>query len=112
MTKADVLRALQDHVGKENGITAEDLVRKICGFKLEPSSHMRRLRKCISELRLDGAVVCGHPSTGYYLAATAEELNDTCKFLYSRAMASLNQVSRMKKIALPDLRGQLRLPVD
>jgi len=112
MNKSDVLRALRNHVGKENGITAEALVREICGFKLEPSTHMRRLRECITELRMDGVNICGHPSTGYYLAATAEELNDTCKFLYRRAMSSLRQISRMKKVALPDLRGQLRLPVD
>ena len=112
MTKTDVLRALQNHLGKENGIPAEDLVKEICGFKLEPSSQLRLLRRLITELRLEGNQICGHPTTGYYLAATADELNDTCNFLYSRAMASLKQVSRMKNIALPDLQGQLKLPVD
>ena len=47
---------------------------------------------------------------GCFLAETPEELNATCEFLYSRAMTSLTQVARMKRKALPDLRGQLGLP--
>jgi hypothetical protein len=44
------------------------------------------------------------------MASSPEELNETCEFLYDRAMTSLSQVSRMKQISMPDLRGQLHLP--
>jgi hypothetical protein len=55
--------------------------------------------------------VCGHPSTGYHLAGTAAELDRTCEFLFGRSMTSLKQVSAMKRVTLPDLRGQLGLPL-
>ena len=53
--------------------------------------------------------ICAHPGTGYFMAETPEELNETCKFLVDRSMTTLTQVSRMKRIALPDLHGQLHL---
>jgi hypothetical protein len=52
-----------------------------------------------------GIVFPNHP-----LAATEEELNRTCLYLHDRAMTSLRQVAAMKRVSLPDLRGQLRLP--
>jgi hypothetical protein len=34
----------------------------------------------------------------------------TCNFLYDRAMTSLRQIATMRRVSLPDLRGQLHLP--
>jgi hypothetical protein len=33
-------------------------------------------------------------------------------FLYHRAMTSLKQVAAMKRVSLPDFRGQLNLPIE
>ncbi|RMG56327.1 MAG: hypothetical protein D6717_06835 [Gammaproteobacteria bacterium] len=107
--KSDVLEALRAHIGSMNGVHARDLVKEITGGYSCPPLE-RRLRQLITELRLDGHHVCAHPETGYFMAANEDELNQTCLFLYERAMTGLAQVSRMKKISLPDLRGQLRLP--
>lgn len=109
MTRDDVLAVLQWRVGAEYGASAAQLVREITGGAPTPAAE-RELRERIVELRLDGAHVCGHPATGYYLAATDEELQRTCLFLYDRAITSLQQIAAMKRISLPDLRGQLRLP--
>ena len=109
ITPANVLTELSHHIGKDNGIHVRDLVARITGqVPTEPME--RKVRQIVTELRMEGHHVCAHPAQGYFMAATAEELNDTCEFLYERAMTSLVQVSRMKQISLPDLRGQLHLP--
>lgn len=109
-TKDEVLFALRRHIGKRNGVTAEDLVAELTGKAGPDPVAERQLRKVITELRMAGHHICAHPKTGYFIAQTDEELNQTCEFLYERAMASLVQVSRMKNVSLPDLRGQLHLP--
>lgn len=106
--KDTVLAALSRHIGRANGITARDLVVKITGRADTPAA-TRRLRYVIEELREEGHHVCGHPSTGYYIAADDQDVLATCEFLYSRAMTSLRQICRMRRVSMPDIRGQLRL---
>ena len=101
-TRNDALAVLTHHMGKHNGIRADQLAKLL-------SVPERRLRNVISALRSEGIAVCGHPSTGYYIAETAAELEDTCQFLRSRAMHSLVIESRLRQIPLPDLLGQLHL---
>ena len=72
-----------------------------------PARHVRSL---VSELRLEGIAICGHPRTGYFIAATAEELLETCAFLRARAMHSLVLESRLRRIPLGELLGQMRVP--
>lgn len=110
MTKGDVLQALSRHIGASQGVTARDLVIEITGQTAANLCDQRHLRRIITELRMEGHHICAHPATGYFIARDEAELNQTCVFLYERAMASLAQVSRMKRTSLPDLRGQLRLP--
>lgn len=103
-----VLDCLGDHAGAANGITARDLVSKLCGFSTGAGE--RHLRHVIEALRKQGHRICAHPSRGYFLAETDAELDESCEFLFGRAMTSLQQISAMKRVALPDLRGQLQLP--
>lgn len=110
ITQAAVLTVLQHHIGEANGIHVADLVRQIKGHPHTTGALERRVRQIVTELRLDGQHICGHPATGYYMAATPEELQATCEFLFQRAMTGLQQISRMKNVSLPDLRGQLHLP--
>lgn len=107
LTRHTVLWALAMHCGETNGVRGCDLVREICGAT-SPGLE-RQLRACIEALRLDGQHVCGHPASGYYLAETAEELDRTCQYLHDRAIKSIRQIARMRKVAEPDLRGQLRM---
>lgn len=100
--RALVLAVLSRHIGRGNGISVRGLEQQL---DILP----RQIRTLIEALRNDGHAVCGTPRDGYYIAATAEELDETFEFLYARAMCSLKQISRMKKIACPDLRGQLHL---
>lgn len=101
--KAAVLNALAPHRGAGNGISAEKLAL-IVGIS------ERRVRTHISDLRSEGSPICGHPSEGYYIAATAEEIQKTCAYLHARAIHSLTLESRLSNIPLPVLIGQLRIP--
>ena len=94
--------------GASNGISARALVRVLCGQ--ENSAGERRLRAVIEALRLQGHPVCATPDTGNFMAANEDELTATLAFLYRRAMTSLRQVAGVRRVALPNLAGQLRLP--
>lgn len=100
--KTDMQSVLALHIGKNNGITAKMLAGVLACSE-------REVRTLITELRLDGVAVCGTPSTGYYIAATGEELEETCQYLRTRAMHSLMLESKLRRVPLPDLLGQMRL---
>lgn len=102
MTAPELLNLLALHQGRERGIGAAELAR-VAGIT------ERQLRVLISALREEGTAICATPETGYFLAVTPEELGESCKFLHARAMHSLRRASRMQKISLPDLMGQLLL---
>lgn len=102
-----VLGVLQTRRGSANGATARDLVYLVT-HRFNAADE-RRLRQIIEKLRRDGHAICAHPSLGYYIAADATELDRTCTFLLHRAMTSIEQVSAMKRVAMPDLYGQMGL---
>lgn len=102
MTASDLLTILSRHTGRDNGIAADTLA-ELMGIA------SRQVRTHVSALRSEGVAVCGTPETGYYIAANAEELDETCQFLRHRAMHSLQLESRLRNIPMPDLIGQLHL---
>lgn len=102
MSAEKVLTLLQKHVGRENGMRAE-MIAKLLDLP------ERAVRKHITGLREEGIALCGTPQDGYYIASTPEEIEETCRFLRSRAMHSLHLESRLRKIPLPDLIGQMHL---
>lgn len=102
-TKTELLNTLSRHQGRDNGINA----RRLAELLNVPPRQLRRLiSRCRDE---DGVAICGHPSTGYYMACTPDELAESCAFLEHRALHSLRLLSRMKKVSLPELLGQLKL---
>lgn len=105
-----VLSALRNHIGRDRGITARGLVFEVNGVTASPAINERDLRHIVVALRLQGHHVCAHPTSGYYLAETVEELQEATKFLKDRAISSLQQVAAMEQVSLPDLFGQLHLP--
>lgn len=100
---SQLLTLLSRHIGKGNGVSVKRLAQEL-------DLHPRQVRFLVTALREDGHAVCGTPADGYYIAATPEELQHTCEFLRSRAMHSLTLESRLRKIPLVDLLGQLHLP--
>ncbi len=102
-TVHQLLASLSGHIGRERGITAHQLAAQLGVLE-------RQVRTLISEAREGGYGVCGTPRDGYYIAANADELEETCQFLRNRAMHSLALESRLRKLPLADLVGQLKLP--
>lgn len=102
-SKADLQALLARHIGADNGISAEAAAALI-------GTDTRHVRALVTELRLEGIAICGHPATGYFIAATDEEAVEHCLWLYARAIKTLKLISVMRNVALPELRGQLRLP--
>ncbi len=102
-TSDQLLALLSHHIGKGNGIGVKEIATNL-------GVDQRQTRRLVDELRSDGHAVCAHPTTGYYIAANADELEHTCEFLRSRALHSLTLESRLRKIPLVDLLGQLHLP--
>lgn len=100
--KDRLMTVLSRHIGKGHGIGVEALA-------LQVGAPTRQVRKLVTELRQDGVAVCGTPTHGYYIAGTAEELEETCQFLRRRALHSLTLESRLRKVPLADLVGQLHL---
>ncbi|MFC3716836.1 hypothetical protein ACFONC_11805 [Luteimonas soli] len=109
ITPHTVLDALVRRPGAANGASAKALASEILGTTAEPADE-RRLRQVIEQLRNDGHAVCATPESGYHHAADADDLNRTCVFLTRRAVSTLRQVAAMKRVAMPDLYGQLGLP--
>lgn len=102
-TKTALQIVLERHIGRERGVTAAALAAALdCPERL--------VRELVTELRTDGLAVCGHPATGYFIAATREELEETCAFLRARAMHSLVLEAKLRGMPLADLVGQLHLP--
>lgn len=103
MNSAELLNVLASHRGQSNGIHMDRLAA-------QTSHPARYLRKLISDLRMEGVAICGKPETGYFMAATAEELDQFCiQYLEQRALHSLKVSSRLRNIPLPVLAGQLLL---
>lgn len=108
LNRNDVAAALARHIGRDKSVTMTNLVFEVTGRRADLVAE-RRCRTIITELRTEGIAVCGHPSCGYWMAASADELDECCQFLRSRAMHSLTLESRLRRIALPDLLNQLRI---
>lgn len=102
-TAHDLLTVLSRHTGRGNGIAVKALA-------VELDITERQVRELVSDLRMSGHAVCGHPRDGYYIAETPEEMEETCQFLRNRAMHSLQLESRLRNIPMPDLLGQLHVP--
>jgi hypothetical protein len=110
LTPDSVLAVLQHCVGEARGRTAEELVRAVTGRS--SLADQRKLRQVIEALRTAGHCICANPSHGYFMAATEAELDRECGFLLDRANTSIRQVAAMRRVAMPDLRGQLGLPLE
>jgi biotin operon repressor len=87
VTTATLAAALKH--GHANGQSANALA---IGLGTTP----RAIRSMVDELIEAGTPVCAHPSTGYYIAETAEEIKETCEFLRSRALHGLAKAKQLR----------------
>lgn len=88
------------HAGRDHGVSAQALARAM-------GVSERTLRLLISDAREEGIAIVGTPDTGYFVAQTPAELEECCRFLRARALHSLAIEARLRRVALPELLGQL-----
>jgi biotin operon repressor len=101
-TKYDLTAYMVLHCGSSKGVSANKIAADL-------NISDRHVRQLVTECREDGVAVCGHPSTGYFIAKNAEEMQETLDFLKQRALHSLKLASTLSKIPMADLIGQLHL---
>jgi hypothetical protein len=110
------MAVLDRHRGRENCIGMGELWRKV--FR-RPYTHRindtSELRVLIRRLRRQGEPICSSCDSfdpGYYLAATAAEMEEFAARHQRRGLTSLAQAARLRRIALPELLGQLKLEAE
>lgn len=114
--KGRAARVLMRHVGPGEKISMPDLYEKVFDEKCEHRINgTKRLRKVVTALREEGERICSSTSTangGYWLAASASELNDYCQRKTRGHLKGLAQVARLKRIGLPELLGQMQMEIE
>lgn len=108
-----LLAVLSRHRGRDNCIGMGELWRKV--FRLPYDNRINdtsELRRLIRKERRRGEPICSMSdkyNPGYYLADTPEELEEFIRRHERRGLTSLAQVAKLRRIALPELLGQLKL---
>lgn len=90
--KADLAALLEKHIGKDHAISTTAIAVDLC-------CDARRVRELVTDLREeDGIAVCGHFNTGYFIAATVDELLEECAFHRARALRSILTEAKLRHI--------------
>lgn len=103
------MEILLQHRGKERAVDGR-MLAAVAG--LEGPDPRRLVRKAVSNLRRRYGVAIAANSlepSGYYLAVTADELDEATSSLIRRGLKILSAAAKMKKMTLPEFMGQLRL---
>jgi hypothetical protein len=111
--KMVILGVLSSHQGKARAIGMGELFEQVFG---EPWTNRindtRKLRKLIREIKKEMAAPIGSTSAqtggGYYLAS-GSELEDYCRRRRRAALRILSEEARLRRVALPELVGQMLL---
>lgn len=111
--RTQLLMELTQHVGSSRIIGMGELYEVVFGKSYQHRiNDTRPLRTLITDLRRNGVRICEERSSsgaGYYLASSTSELNRYCQRRTNEALRILAMISKMRKISLPALIGQLIL---
>lgn len=95
------------------GVSTRALLLQLTGSEADVLSREgRNLRDCIEMLRAQGWPICSSPHDGYFFAATPEEVSESINLLTSRARHSLWIASKLKRLGMPLVTGQLKFDID
>jgi len=111
--RAKLLSILTTHIGETNAISMAELYERVFDKKWHNKvNDTRKLRLLVNKMRSEGIAICSttdRDNGGYYLAAAGSEAQDYLRRLERRALKILWRISKIKKISLPELLGQMRL---
>ena len=111
-----LLIELSRHVGQEKAVDMGELHRRVFGEN--PGNKIngtRALRTLITTLRKEGVPIGSVSSKtggGYYICRAGSELDAFCKRLRRRALRALGMESKLRKVGLPELLGQMQLNLE
>jgi hypothetical protein len=94
--------------GKEHAQTGADLMAAVRVLDIQ-CDHLRRIGEAVAALIEEGVPVCSRSSEGYYLAGTAEEIEESLMEVERRARMTLRR-RRLLRRALAEKRGQVAIP--
>ena len=111
--KARLLQILFKHVGEHKACDMGSLYEQVFAEKwVNKVNDTRRVRKMITELRIDGTLICSSTSGsrgGYYIAATDGEAEAYFARSNRRYLKSLGLEARMRGIPLEELKRRVVL---
>jgi len=114
--KYKLMSELSKHIGRNRAIGMVDLYTRV--YDEQPKSRhsgTRKIRALVTELRKEGVPICSTQDKeggGYYMASAGSELQDYCGRLRTRALKLLAQEAKLKRVALPELLGEIRLNLE
>ncbi len=105
----DVLLVLLRHTGKDAAMSGARLADE-AGIAARDSKRM--VRRIVGSLRrTHGVAVCSNAhrgNSGYYLADSADELDEAAGWLIRLGLKILSSAARMKRKTMAEFMGQLR----
>lgn len=111
--KSRLKSVMMNHVGSTRKIGMGELYEQVFsegyGHRINDTKFLRVL---IDELQREGIRICSSRSNsngGYWLAATATELNSYCDVLKTEIVHKGSKVAALQRMALPELLGQMAL---
>jgi hypothetical protein len=111
-----LLAELTSHIGQMHAIGMAELYETVYGEAWQNRiNDTRKLRTLITDLRREGVSICSVSSSsggGYSLPAAGSELKGYLRNSKIRALRILARVSKIQKISLPELLGQMRLEME
>jgi hypothetical protein len=103
---ATVLHLLRE--GREHAQTGADLMAQVRVLDVQCDC-IRRIGEAVAALIEDGQPVCSSSSQGYWIASTAEEIEEALRETEKRARRTLRR-RRLLRSALLAKRGQTSIP--
>ena len=111
-----LLTELYKHPGPSRKIGMGELYKvvfqKSWNNRINDTRPLRRLIKKLTKQGVRIASSCSNTDGGYWLMTSASELDEKCQRLTSEGMKKLEEVSILRRIAMPELMGQLTLNLD
>ncbi len=105
-----ILGFLEGHQGKGFEISRERLVEKVNGYlPLIFRTSERKIRQTIKHLTTQHGYAIGSNHNGYFMAVTAQEIDEVAKYYEGYGLSSFFVASKLKKIGMRDYLGQLSL---
>lgn len=109
--ESTILRILEAHQGQNFSISRKDFVEEVnSNCPLFPN-HDRQIRQTIKHLITQHGIPIGSCKKGYFLVETSKELEKVCKYFRNYALSQLFVESRLRKMHIKELLGQMALEI-